>query len=172
MVYTETQSMKKFWWLLLVVIIPMITTGINWYTTDSPMEKEEMFEGFILLAVVSTLLAILFFIMKLHLRIDEKGITYSYFPFVKVKDLTWGDLEKVWVRKYKPLREYGGWGLRIGFGTGRAYNVWGTKGLQLITNKGKKLLIGTQKADELAVFLKRLKEKYNIEVIDEAKLDG
>ena len=48
--------------------------------------------------------------------------------------------------------------------------MWGDKGLQLQLKDGKRILIGTQKHDELVVFLKRLKEKFEIEVIAGAEL--
>ena len=46
--------------------------------------------------------------------------------------------------------EYGGWGLRLGlFGNGKAFNVSGDKGLQLEFTDNKKLLIGTNRPEEL-----------------------
>jgi hypothetical protein len=56
------------------------------------------------------------------------------------------------VRKYKPLLEYGGYGIR-GFGNNRALNIAGKTGLQLIFKDGRKLLIGTQKGLEMIEML-------------------
>lgn len=54
--------------------------------------------------------------------------------------------------------DYGGWGLRLGFfGKGRAYNISGNIGMQIVFKDGKKLLIGTQKSAEIKSFLERLK---------------
>jgi len=50
-------------------------------------------------------------------------------------------------REYKPIREYGGWGIRYVIG-GIAYNVYGNKGVQLILKNKKKVLVGTQKPEE------------------------
>lgn len=45
--------------------------------------------------------------------------------------------------------DYGGWGFRFGlFGKGRALNVSGNKGIQLVLTDGTRLLIGTNKPDE------------------------
>ena len=52
-------------------------------------------------------------------------------------------------RTYSPLREYGGWGLR-GWGTSRAYNVSGNRGVELTLQDGSSIMIGSQRADELA----------------------
>jgi hypothetical protein len=64
-------------------------------------------------------------------------------------------LAEVKVREYRPLAEYGGWGVR-GFGKNRALNVSGNFGLQLVMKDGAKMLIGTQKPQELEDFLKSL----------------
>jgi hypothetical protein len=62
---------------------------------------------------------------------------------------------KCYVRKYKPLAEFGGWGLRFGV-SGKAYNISGNKGLQLELTNNKKLLIGTQKPEELSEALNKI----------------
>lgn len=41
-------------------------------------------------------------------------------------------------------RDYGGWGIRYGR-KGKAFNVFGSRGLQLEFTNGKRLLIGSQK---------------------------
>jgi len=54
------------------------------------------------------------------------------------------------LRGYSPISEYGGWGMRYSLsGKGRALNVSGRTGVQLVFKDGKKLLIGTQKADDI-----------------------
>jgi hypothetical protein len=47
------------------------------------------------------------------------------------------------------LRDYGGWGIRKGR-SGWAYNVSGDRGVRLTYTDGETLLIGSQRADELA----------------------
>ena len=52
------------------------------------------------------------------------------------------------IRQYKPLKEYGGWGIKYGMGrVGKAYNVKGNIGMQLELKNGQKVLFGTQRAD-------------------------
>jgi hypothetical protein len=76
-------------------------------------------------------------------------VTFKYYP--------WNEISKSYVRQYFPIREYGGWGLRLGiFGKGKAYNISGDKGLQVEFSDNKKLLIGTNKPDELAETLDKI----------------
>ena len=55
-------------------------------------------------------------------------------------------------RTYRPIREYGGWGVRWGAG-GMAYNVSGNRGVDLRLADGKSLLIGSQRPEELVLAL-------------------
>ena len=90
---------------------------------------------------------------NLKTEITDEGISINLVPFfLKPKFIAWTDVSKVSVRKYAPIREYGGWGIRIGF-NGMAYNIAGDKGLQIVLNNGKKILVGTQKMEELNQFL-------------------
>ena len=66
------------------------------------------------------------------------------------------DLSEYYARTYRPIWEYGGWGIRCSFGKGKAYNVSGNKGVQLVFKSGKRLLIGSQRADELEEALSKL----------------
>lgn len=91
----------------------------------------------------------LFIVLKLETEVRSDGLYVRYFPFhFKYKKINPGDLTEFCARQYSPLREYGGWGIKFGKG-GKAYNVKGDRGLQLVFNNGKRLLIGSQKADEL-----------------------
>jgi hypothetical protein len=102
------------------------------------------------------LVMLLFWNIRLETTISNAGISVKLFPFhFKCKFIPWDSISKVYVRKYSPLREYGGWGLRYGFG-GKAYNIKGNMGLQIKSKDSSNLLIGTQKAEELADVLRRL----------------
>ena len=67
------------------------------------------------------------------------------------------DIASCEARTYRPLLEYGGWGIRWG-PSGRAYNVKGNRGVQLVLSSGKRLLVGSQKAEELATAITRGKD--------------
>ncbi len=50
---------------------------------------------------------------------------------------------------YQPLLDYGGWGIRFGRG-GRAYSMGGNQGVQLVLRDSSRILIGSERPDELA----------------------
>jgi hypothetical protein len=53
------------------------------------------------------------------------------------------------VRQYSPLAEYGGWGARMSRRNGRAYNAFGSQGVQLVVVDSGRVLIGSQRPEEL-----------------------
>ncbi|MGV3598490.1 MAG: hypothetical protein ACO1PI_11535 [Bacteroidota bacterium] len=157
MEFSEKQSMVKWWWMLLPVFIPVVVVLGAWGSETDPAEKAELMQALPIVIALEGLVAVLLFALRLTYSIDSKGITVAYFPFIRQRTYLWGDVEAAYVRKYNPLGEYGGWGLKGGLKSGKAYNVWGNKGLQLTFKNGKKLLIGTQKAAELSTYLTTLK---------------
>ncbi len=119
---------------------------------NNPMENTEL----IILTIVIILVGLMILSIRLDTYIDKNGIKVKMFPFHrKWKQFQWDQISKAEVRKYKPIAEYGGWGLR-GYGKNKAYNVSGNMGLQLELKNGTKLLIGTDRHKELDVFIKKI----------------
>jgi hypothetical protein len=98
-----------------------------------------------------------FYSIRLVTEVHKEGIHIRFFPFHrKFKIFRYAEIESYAAREYKPIREYGGWGIRYGLG-GMAYNVSGNKGVQLIMKNKKKVLIGSQKSYELYKAIEKLK---------------
>ena len=111
--------------------------------------------AYIMMVVVFGLIVLVTF-TNLVSEISADGISYRMWPFHKTtRQHTWDEIESVEVRKYRPIGEYGGWGVRIGM-QGKAYNVKGNMGIQLVLSSGKRILIGTQKPDEVEKVLTAL----------------
>lgn len=100
---------------------------------------------------------LLFLGAKLKTRIDREGVTYQFSPFHSTpRFLAWTVIQGSTVRRYSPIREYGGWGIKIGR-NGLALNTAGCYGLQLVLENGKQILIGTQKKADLEETIRSLK---------------
>lgn len=102
-------------------------------------------------------IAVLVFTLRLETQIRPDGIYVRFQPFHRrFRAFKAEDLSEFYARKYRPLLEYGGWGIRCGWRGGRAYNISGNRGLQLVFKTGKRLLIGSKKPDELEAALRRI----------------
>lgn len=158
--FSERQYFRQPWiWVILVLFnlffIFMVTRQLYLKKAvgAKPMVNEELW----VIAGVLLFITLLFWVMRLETQVGKGGIYYRFFPFhPRMKCLSWDRISKAYIRSYKPLEEYGGWGIRYGiFGSGWAYNISGNKGLQVIYDKDKKLLLGTQKPGELEKVLRQ-----------------
>src|SRR5687768_11332842 len=130
LLFEEKQRFTQWWiWLILIGVNLMILFGI--YTQmirGIPFGDNPAPDG--VLIVVSIFLLLLtasFLVTKLEMQIRQDGIYVRFFPFHRsFRHHPWIDIRKAYIRKYKPIPEYGGWGIS-GFGKNRALNVSGNK---------------------------------------------
>jgi len=139
-VYSEKQNFWTWWLVTLFVglfawlLYPILLTDKTFASSD-----------WVGLGVL--VLVLMLFFVKLHTRIDTEGITIRFFPFVIKRTWTWDMIDRVYIKKYS-IVDYGGWGYRVGK-NGIAYNTKGNFGLQLILKNGARIMIGTQRPEEV-----------------------
>jgi hypothetical protein len=156
MQFEEIQYFRQ-WWLILITVFTLCFPIVALFQSHQQFELVHYLGGIGVPLVIFTLM---FFVLRLETVVDEQGIHYRFFPFhITTRLKTWDEIEKAYVRVYKPIAEYGGWGYRFAFGDGIALNVSGNVGLQIVYKNGKKLLLGTKKRDVLEAFMKGLYEK-------------
>ncbi len=110
----------------------------------------------VLIAIaVAVLTAALFAVSKLTVEVGDGALQIRFFPFLK-KAIPFSDIAAVESRTYRPLLDYGGWGVRYSLRNGWAYNVRGNRGVQLRLKDGKRILIGSQRPEDLAGALRVL----------------
>jgi hypothetical protein len=168
MEFKESQKFRQTWlWIVLIilgiVIIGGLGTGfcrqiiLGQKFGTNPMSDKGIAAVFLLVLLIYILIFLLFIFARLNTVINDKGIQYRFFPFHTIYHMIiWDDIIKFEVITYNPIRDYGGWGLRIGK-KGKAYNVAGNMGLLIYLKSGKTLLIGTQKDKELSDFISKIK---------------
>ena len=161
-IYREEQRFAL--WLRAVLAVSMalaVVLSILPLTQMSAGQwRAELWE-IILLFVVGVFLPIgipvLFCFLKLKTQVRPDGLYVRFVPFhIKFKRFRSDDLSQYYARKYRPVWEYGGWGIRCSFRNDKAYNVSGNKGVQLVLKNGKRLLIGSQSPEELEQAIRRI----------------
>ncbi len=156
--FREEQQFRQRWiWLiligvLLVTIIPFGYGMIQQLIYSKPWGDRPMSDtGLLILGTLSIALAVgllyLFYKMKLITEVREGEIYLRFFPFTR-KTIPFRDIENFEAVKYRPIADYGGWGIRFGR-KGKAYNVSGNRGVMLHLRGGQKFLIGSQRPEEL-----------------------
>jgi hypothetical protein len=159
-VFEEKQWFNQWWFQLINIGLSLFLLFClyKWFVAEENVDKvspDDLTGQLIVILCLVPVIA-LFYFLKLKTVIDERGISYQFFPIHKNAKLTaWSDLEECYTREYKPIAEYGGWGYKFGAGGAKALNVKGNKGIQLKFKSGKKLLIGTQKPEDAQVVINR-----------------
>jgi hypothetical protein len=159
--FSEKQKFRQWWlWAILLIVNGIILISIfKQLITDQPLGDKPMSNlGLLLTAVPLLLITLLILNIRLDTLVKNDGIYVRFFPFHwSFKKFSWDLIFSSYIRKYSPLQEYGGWGMRIGlFGKGNAWNISGDKGLQLQFTNQKKLLIGTNQPEKLAATLEQI----------------
>ena len=95
-------------------------------------------------------LPLLFHTMKLVVEVTDDFLSIRYVPFVN-RTIPWVDISSCEARTYQAIREHGGWGIRGLWGKSQAYTVSGNQGVDLELQSGQHIMIGSQKAGELAL---------------------
>ena len=103
--------------------------------------------------VLNILISLVLVCTRLQTRLESDALYVRFFPFhLQFRRINFDDITLIYPRSYLPLSEFGGYGIRFG-SQGRAYNISGNKGVQLEFVNGHKLLLGSQKAEELTTLL-------------------
>jgi hypothetical protein len=157
--FREIQRFRQTWmWLILLSI-----AAIGWWALvqqlvfgvpfgDNPASDMGVLIIFISCGV---LLPGFMAVLGLETVVDTEGIGYRFVPVQRMRRIEFSEIASYRVRRYSPLREYGGWGIRYGAG-GKAYNVSGDMGLDIELRKGGRILIGTNRPEEMENLMRLL----------------
>lgn len=172
--FTEEQYFNQSWlWLVLIIamgamIVPMLMGIYTQLILGEPWGKSPMSDlGLILFSCLEFGIVIglvfLFLKMRLITKVCPEGICYRFPPLIlKEKIIQKDEIQTFVIRLYKPVKEYGGWGIKFGRRrVGKAYNVKGNIGMQLELQSGRKVLFGTQHADAFQYAMEKMMKELN-----------
>jgi len=145
---------KQSFHLILTVLVVFLAVFVNLMLVGSQEESPWLL---LIAMLVNTALALVFLFGSLKTSYSNSGISIKFYPFLfKEKLISWDEVTSAEIREAKPIREYGGWGVRFSR-NGKAYTTQGNWGLQLVFKNKKKLFIGTQLPEDLGVYIHNLK---------------
>ena len=150
--FHEEQPFRQPWlWLLILGLaalqwwgfVQQIVLGQPWGTNPAPDWMMVL-----LWLLIGIGMPLFFLYLRLIVTVTDEAINICFRPLTR-RTIAIADITHFEARSYAPLREYGGWGIR-GWGGKRAYNVSGKRGVELTLADGRKVMIGSLRADELA----------------------
>lgn len=144
LIFEEVQAMDQIWVWALMGFELVLLLGVL-FVVASPVWTIAVF------LLIMTMTMALLGSIKLYTRIDREGVHFRMTPFhFREQTIYWEDIDQIHVRQYEPIKEYGGWGIKVGLKGGKAYNIKGNFGIQIRKKDGKSLLLGTQLPEEAA----------------------
>lgn len=157
--FTEEQRFTQRWLWVVLLLSTLSMVGvfghglIEQLIFDRPWGDRPLSDTALVLVSGAIFLFVfamvyLFYTLRLITEVRASGVYVRFYPF-RGRTIRFEDIQSCEARTYRPLYEYGGWGIKYGR-SGKAYNMRGDRGAQLVLKNGKRILIGSQRADELA----------------------
>jgi len=104
-------------------------------------------------AVAAAVLAPLALAMwRLDTVVRPRMVAVHLHPLTR-REIALADVESCEARRYRPIRDYLGWGWRVG-PAGKALTVPGRDGVLLVLRGGDRLLVSSRRAEELAAVIR------------------
>jgi hypothetical protein len=159
-IFRESQHFNRVFLVVLLVILLVPGTIISLYILFPDVitgvfgpAKPPPDKWALPITLIGPLIVVLVLLMRVVTEVSNSGLRVRLTPF-PWKRFPLSEIGRAYVRTYRPILEYGGWGIRWGW-SGRAYNARGNRGLQLELTDGKRVLIGSQQPEELLAAIRR-----------------
>lgn len=152
--YQEEQRFRQ-WWVWAVVAV---VCGLAWWAMvqqvilrhpfgDKPMSDWGVVAFWLIMGLG---LPLFMWGIRLTTVVLPGKLIIRYWPLTK-RIIRLRDIQEAQVRTYRPLKEYGGWGIKGWSRHNMAYNMAGDRGVQLVLRDGRRILVGSQRPEELAL---------------------
>jgi hypothetical protein len=163
-IFREIQRFRQPWvWILpgatAVVVIGVMTYGLIYQLGfGKPWGNNPLPDAALVAVAAAGILLMLgvlwvMYAARLITEVRTSGLYVKYYPFhLSFHKIDLTNLKRFEARTYRPIRDFGGYGIKYGF-KGKVYNVSGNRGVNLSFKKGRDLMIGSQRAEELACAL-------------------
>lgn len=106
--------------------------------------------AWVVAVALATLIAVtaLVLVAMLETTVDGDAITVAFRGLWPTRRILLTEVRRAVALKYRPLFDYGGYGVRLGL-RGLAFNVHGDEGVLVEMRSGSRVMIGSQRAHEL-----------------------
>lgn len=144
-IYREVQQFRQWWlWALLggMALLMLVFGPVSW-------------PGLVIVSVV----ALFLYSLRLETEVRTDGIYLKMWPLHRsFRRIAWAEMDRYEQRTYRPLREFGGWGIR--WAPGRlAYNVSGNRGVWIERPNERSILVGSQRVEEFVTAIDKVYER-------------
>jgi len=130
------------WVVLAVTAVFGVVIGIAQLSTDPTTTMGDMVFMVLMVVVLPTGLVLWLNLVRQEVIIDDHGISVQQKGLMpKAKVLPWDDIEAVTFRTVNAFGEFGGWGIRYGYGGRWGYILDGNYAIEISLRSGKPRVI-------------------------------
>jgi hypothetical protein len=153
-IYREEQRFG--WWVyaLLVVMIGMAWAIFEGRGMVRPGIFGQRAQQLFLAVSAGMALPIVFTLGVLRMTTvvtpSDVRVWFGFFPTYK-RSMSMASIARVEVVQYRPIADCGGWGIRVGRDGEKVLNARGNRGVRFHLIDGSRVLIGSQRPEELAL---------------------
>ncbi|GAB7094558.1 hypothetical protein JCM30237_17110 [Halolamina litorea] len=134
--FAEQQRFRQWWiWALLggVALLMLLAGPVTW-------------PGLAVLGAI----ALFIYSLRLRTEVRSDGVYYRLWPLHRsFRRIGWAEIETYEAETYRPIREFGGWGIRWAPGK-IAYSVSGNRGVRIERAGEPTVLLGSQRPEAFA----------------------
>lgn len=145
--FTETQAFAAWAYAVLIAVMVPSLGSLVYAVVKTPSLRW-------LLPTDTVLMALVFNLLCLRTTVTETEVAVTFGALLPLyrRRIALREIASAEAVTYSPLAEYGGWGIR-GWGKDTALNARGNRGVRLTLRDGRRVLIGSQRPDDLAAAL-------------------
>jgi hypothetical protein len=160
-VYREEQNFDWRVYALIVAAELLVWLSLLWFHQDAPRGGDpvnsaggELAVGVLVGVGLPAILIVGLLRMTTEVWPTDLRVWFGWIPTYR-RIVLIGTIQRIEVVTYRPLAEYGGWGIRQGRDGVRVLNARGNRGVRIDLADGTRLLIGSQRPEDLARALER-----------------
>jgi hypothetical protein len=147
-IYREEQLFG--WWVYALMALMVALASYFWVVRPGGDAKSYPFSiGIFVGLALPTVFTVGVLRMTTVVTPGRLDVTFGWLPTYH-RSIVVGVIKVVEVVTYRPIADYGGWGIRSGRDGVRVLNARGNRGVRLTMIDGSRLLIGSQHPEALA----------------------
>jgi uncharacterized membrane protein (DUF441 family) len=150
--FREDQRFTQ-WWLWLAVLAAVVACWAAVLGDRSEGDDGSWWIGALVAALVGVGVPVLFAVARLRVEVEADRIVVRFRPFT-TRTIGLDTVDRIESVTYRPLREYGGWGIKGWSRRKVAYNVRGTRGVLVTLVDGRTVLLGSQDPEAMAAAIR------------------
>lgn len=131
---SQTHTMRSYFLYALIFSVLLFGLLIALY----PNTSSNFIENWLPPSLITFFVLSLLFSVNLSWELDTNGFSYRFLPFIwRRKFIPIQEIQSIEVLNIRPLRDFGGWGLRWSFKYGKAYTTSGKTVIRLTLKNGE-----------------------------------